>query len=244
MAGKLSGKTALIVGATSGMGRAAALLYAREGAALALAGRRAGLLQELGEQIAAETGLTALGLPCDAQDRGQVEAMLRAARAHLGRLDILLYATGTNIPDRSMERLTAATWDMMIAVNLTGAFHCTQAALPIMREQGGGLILYLSSLAALRGDNVSGVAYQAAKRGLDGISTGVMAEEKANGIRTSVIYPGLCDTPLVLQRPTPTPPEVMQHALQPEDVADACLFVAALPARCHVPELVLLPSRL
>ena len=65
-----------------------------------------------------------------------------------------------------------------------------------------------------------------------------------NGIRTTVIFPGLCDTPLVLQRPTPTPPEVMAKALQPEDVADACLYVAATPGRARVPELVLLPAGL
>lgn len=243
MNGKLSGKTVLIVGATSGMGRATALLFAREGANVAVAARRAGVLQELGEQIAAETGRTVLGVPCDTQDRAQVESMIRLTRAQFGRIDILVYSTGTNIPDRSLDRLTPDTWEMMLGTNLTGAYHCTQLVVPVMREQGDGLILYVSTGAVKRGD-LSGIAYQASKCGLDGIAGGTMAEEKANGIRTSVLYPGLCDTPLVLKRPTPTPPEVMCHALQPEDVAEACLFVASLPPRCHVPELVLLPSRL
>jgi NAD(P)-dependent dehydrogenase (short-subunit alcohol dehydrogenase family) len=132
---------------------------------------------------------------------------------------------------------------MMLATNLTGAFYCTQAALPIMRAQGGGLILYLATGAVQRPD-LSGVAYQASKHGMVGLAHGTMQEEKARGIRTTVIFPGLTDTPLVLKRPTPTPPEVMAHALQPEDVAEACLFVASLPPRAHVPELVLLPSRL
>ena len=243
MAGKLQGKVALVVGATSGMGRATATLFAREGASVALAGRRAGLLQEAGEQIAAETGSVAPGVPCDVRDRAQVEAMIQLTRAQFGRMDVLVYATGTNIPDRSLDRLTPETWEDMLATNLTGAYHCTQAVLPVMREQQEGLILYLSTGAVKRAD-LSGIAYQASKCGLDGISGGTMAEEKGNGIRTTVLYPGLCDTPLVLKRPVPTPPEVMQHALQPQDVADACLFVAALPPRCHVPELVLLPSRL
>jgi NAD(P)-dependent dehydrogenase (short-subunit alcohol dehydrogenase family) len=243
MSGSLRGKAAIVVGATSGIGRATAFLFAREGASLALAGRRAGLLQEVGEQITAETGSVTLGVPCDVRDREQVQGLIHLTRAQFGRLDVLVYATGTNIPDRSLERLTPGTWEMMLGVNLTGAYHCTQLALPVMREQGGGLIIYVSTGAVKRAD-VSGVAYQAAKCGLDGLAGGAMAEEKANGIRTSVIYPGLCDTPLVLQRPVPTPPEVMQHALQPEDVAEACVFVASLPARCHVPELVLLPSRL
>jgi NADP-dependent 3-hydroxy acid dehydrogenase YdfG len=163
--------------------------------------------------------------------------------AQFGRVDLLVYATGTNIPDRSLERLPPDTWETMVGTNLTGGYHCTQLVLPAMRRQGEGLIIYLSTGAVKRAD-ASGIAYQASKGGLDGIAGGTMAEEKGNGIRTSIIYPGRCDTELVLKRPVPTPPEVMQHALQSEDVAEACLFIAALPSRCHVPELVLLPSRL
>lgn len=244
MSGKLAGKVAVVMGATSGMGRATALLFAREGARLVLSGRRAGLLQEVGEQIASETGAVTLGLPCDAQDRSQVAGVINAARAHFGRIDLFVYATGTNIPQRSLEELTPETWDEMIGANLTGAFHSTQLLLPIMREQQDGLIIYLSSIAARRAEAVSGVAYQAAKRGVDGIAGAVTAEEKQNGIRASVIYPGFCDTPLVLRRPQPTPPDVLAKAMLPEDVAEACLFIAALPARCHVPELVIQPSLL
>jgi NADP-dependent 3-hydroxy acid dehydrogenase YdfG len=91
---------------------------------------------------------------------------------------------------------------------------------------------------------VSGVAYQATKHAVVGLAHGTMQEEKSNGIRTTVIFPGLTDTPLLLKRPTPTPPEVVAKALQPDDVAEACLFVATLPNRAYVPELVLLPSQL
>ena len=132
---------------------------------------------------------------------------------------------------------------MMLATNLSGAFHCTQAVLPTMRGQGGGLVIYVSSVAVQLPD-ASGVSYQAAKHGLVGLAHGTFKEEQDNGIRTTVIFPGLTDTPLVLKRPTPTPPEVMVNALQPEDVAEACLFAASLPARARVPELMLMPSRL
>lgn len=243
MAGKLAGKVAIVAGATSGMGRATALLFAREGASLALAGRRAGLLQGLGEQIAAETGAVTLGIPCDARDRDAVDGLLQAVRAQFGRIDILVYATGTNTPDRALDRLTPEIWSELVETNLTGAFHCTQLVLPIMREQREGLIVYVSSISALRGD-VSGIAYQASKSGLDGIARGTMIEEKEHGIRTSVIYPGLCDTPLMLKRPVKPSEETLQQALQPEDIAEACLFLAALPSRCHVPELVIQPATL
>jgi NAD(P)-dependent dehydrogenase (short-subunit alcohol dehydrogenase family) len=88
------------------------------------------------------------------------------------------------------------------------------------------------------------VAYQASKAGVVGLAHGTMEEERQHGIRTTVIFPGLTDTPLVLKRPTPTPPEVLANALQPEDVAAACLFVLRLPARAWVPELLLYPSTL
>ena len=242
MAGKLSGKVAVVVGATSGMGRATALLFGREGASVVLAGRRAGLLQEVGEQVVAETGAVALGVPCDVREREQVASLITLAHAQFGRIDVLVYNTGTNTPDRALDRLTPEIWDEMLATNLTGAYHCTQLVLPVMREQQDGLIIYISSIGGKVAD-VSGIAYQASKRGLDGIAGGVRVEERQNGIRTSVIYPGVCDTPLVLKRPVPTPREIMQHALQPEDVAEACLYVASQPSRCHVPELVLLPTR-
>jgi NADP-dependent 3-hydroxy acid dehydrogenase YdfG len=242
MAESLKGQVSLIVGASSGMGRATALRFAAEGAAVGLAARSEAALTELAAEIEA-AGCRALVLPTDVADGAAVDRMVARVLETFGRLDVLVYATGTNIPDRSLERLTRETWEVMLSTNLTGAFYCTQAALPPMRAQGSGLLIYLSSACVQRPD-VSGVSYQATKHGMAGLAHGTMQEEKARGIRTTVIYPGLCDTPLVLKRPTPTPPEVMAHALQPEDVAEACLFVATLPPRAHVPELVLVPSRL
>jgi NAD(P)-dependent dehydrogenase (short-subunit alcohol dehydrogenase family) len=241
MSGRLAGKTALVLGATSGMGRATALLFAREGAKLALAGRRAGLLQELGEQIAEETGQTTLGLTCDVRDREQVAATLSAAHAHLGRIDTLIYASGTNTPDRALTRLTPEIWEELIGTNLTGAYHATQLALPYFREQKDGLIIYLSSISGKWAD-ASGAAYQASKQGLNGLAGATMLEEKEHGIRTSIIYPGLTITPLLEKRPAPTAKELLDKALLPEDVADSCLYIASLPPRCHVPELVLRPA--
>lgn len=238
----LSGKVAVIVGASSGMGRAAAKAFAEAGASVALAARSAAALNALAAEIAAAGG-EALALPTDATDRAQVQRLMDAAGERFGRIDVLIYATGTNIAERSLERLSPETWEMMLATNITGAYHCTQLVLPAMRAQGDGLIIYLSTGAVKRAD-VSGVAYQASKCALSGLAGGTLEEEKERGIRTCIIFPGLCDTPLVLKRPTPTPPEVLARALQPEDVAQACLFVASLPARCRVPELVLLPSGL
>ncbi|MED5414678.1 MAG: SDR family oxidoreductase, partial [Candidatus Latescibacterota bacterium] len=217
----LRDQIAVIVGSSSGMGCAAAVSYAEQGAKVVLAARSVDKLEELATQI----GDDALVCPTDVEDSAQVESLIQKTIDTFGRVDILVYATGTNIPDRSLENLSYETWNMMISTNLTGAFHCTKAVLPVMRQQKAGLIIYLSS-GCVQSPDVSGVSYQASKCGLSGLAHGTFKEEQANGIRTTVIFPGLCDTPLVFKRPTPTPPEVMAKALQPQDVADACLFVA------------------
>ena len=235
----LEGKVAVVMGASSGMGRATALAYARAGARVVLAARRA---EEL-EAVAGEIGEAALACPTDARDPAQVESLVNRSVEHFGGIDILVYATGTNIPNRSLDRLTYETWEMMMGTNVTGAFNCTVAVLPTMRKKGSGLLIYLSSRCVQSAD-ASGVSYQASKHAMSGLAHGTFVEEQANGIRTTMIYPGLCDTPLVLQRPVPTPPEVMARALKPEDVADACLYVAATPSRVRVAELVLLPAGL
>ena len=235
----LRDQIAVLVGSSSGMGCAAAVSYAEQGAKVVLAARSVDKLEELATQI----GDDALVCPTDVEDPAQVESLIQKTIDTFGRVDILVYATGTNIPDRSLENLSYETWNMMISTNLTGAFHCTKAVLPVMRQQKAGLIIYLSS-GCVQSPDVSGVSYQASKCGLSGLAHGTFKEEQANGIRTTVIFPGLCDTPLVFKRPPPTPPEVMAKALQPQDVADACLFVATLPSRTRVPELVLLPAGL
>lgn len=238
----LAGRSVVIVGATSGIGEAAASLFAAQGAHLTLAGRRAGELQRVGEKLADEHGCSALAVPCDVRDRQQVQALADAAEARYGRIDLLLFATGINIKERLLGRLTPDHWDNLIATNLNGAFYTTYSVLPVMRRQKGGLIIYISSISG-KWNDLSGVAYQASKRGLDGLAGGIRLEERETGIRTSCVYPGLVDTPLILNRPYKTPEEEVAQALQPEDVAEACLYIARMPERCHIPELVIRPTR-
>jgi NADP-dependent 3-hydroxy acid dehydrogenase YdfG len=235
----LKDKVAIVVGSSSGMGKATAITFAKAGAKVVLAARSADKL----EALAAEIGENALACLTDVQDATAVDAMIARTLDHFGRIDILVYVTGTNIPERNLKVLSNKTWNMMIQTNLTGAFYCTKAVLPTMRGQKSGLIIYVSS-AAVQLPDTSGVSYQASKHGMVGLAHGTFKEEKENGIRTSMIFPGLTDTPLVLKRPVPTPPEVIAKALQPQDAADACLFVALLPLRAYVPELVLLPAGL
>src|SRR5262249_54745157 len=149
---------------------------------------------------AEQRGARVTAIPTDATDRDAVERLIQQAVASYGRIDALVNTVGTNIPRRALDELTPESWSDMIAANLSAAFNLTQAVVPVLRNQGGGLIIYVSSAAAKKADR-SGVAYQASKAGVVGLAHGTMEEERQHGIRTTVIFPGLTDTPLVLKRP-------------------------------------------
>jgi NAD(P)-dependent dehydrogenase (short-subunit alcohol dehydrogenase family) len=222
-----------VVGASSGMGRETALALAREGMKVLACARRKEQLSALEKE-----GIKTRVL--DATKRADVDALFAAA----GKVDLLVYCAGMNIKERAMTLLSPETWDEMIAVNLTGAFNCTKAALGPMKQAGGGLIVYISSVAANLPDAVSGAAYQAAKRGLAGLAHATRLEERKYGIRTTLICPGLCDTDMLQKRPQPPTPEVLAQALKPSDVADSVVYVAKLPPRAVVTELELLAARI
>jgi NAD(P)-dependent dehydrogenase (short-subunit alcohol dehydrogenase family) len=240
--GKLQGQVAVIVGASSGMGRATALAFAAEGAKVAVAARRQAEIDSLVAEIT-KAGGQALARSVDVAKRPDVDAVVQAAAERFGRLDVLVNCAGVNVPNRQLARLDQAGWDRVIAINLTGAYHCTQAVLPRMRDQKGGLIIHVGSISGLWGD-FSGAAYQAAKHGMVGLANATRMEERLNGIRVTVIYPGLCDTPILKNRPVPPTPEQRALMMQPEDIAAACVFAAALPPRTYVSDVVLMPGAL
>jgi serine 3-dehydrogenase (NADP+) len=236
----VNGQVAVIVGASSGIGRAAAVLFAREGAKVVAAARREDRLQALKEELAKEQREITVRR-ADASIPKDMEQLAHETLEHFGKIDVLVFATGTNIPDRAMARLTPQLWNSVVEVNLNGAFYATYAVLPSMRKAGGGHLIYVASISGVITD-VSGAAYQASKRGLLGMAHAIRLEEKQNSIRTSVICPGLVDTELLEKRPVKPSPEILAQALQPEDVAETILFVAKLPPRAAIPELHMMPT--
>jgi NAD(P)-dependent dehydrogenase (short-subunit alcohol dehydrogenase family) len=228
--GQLSERVAVVVGASSGIGAATARLFAEAGAQVHAAARRR---PELGSDIT--------GHELDVVDRDGVDAFARKVTAG-GPVHAVVVAAGTNLPDRSLDRLTPEGFDTLVAVNLTGAFNVVRAFLGAMRESRGDVVL-IGSISGSWPD-VSGSAYQAAKAGLLAFARGAAFEEHARGVRFTTILPGVVDTPILDNRPEPPSAELRAHMLQPEDVAAACLFAITLPPRASVPEITILPTAL
>lgn len=240
--GSLDGQIVLVLGASSGIGRAVAIAAARCGATVIAAARRYERLRQLQNELANN----AVSIAIREADASNLDHMLELAGstiAEFGRIDIAVYACGTNTPDRAMKVMPPATWNNIIETNLTGAFYLSHAVLPAMRERRSGHLIYVSSTAGAIAD-LSGAAYQASKRGLLGLAHAIRLEEKSSGVRTCVVMPGLTDTELVEKRPEKLAPEVLQKALQPEDVAATILHVMHLPKRVSVPEILMIPSEI
>ncbi len=236
----LKGKSVLVTGGGTGIGRGIALAFAQEGCRVAVSGRRS---EKLGETASLWTGEPPI-LSCEADvtNRKSVERLFAWASATLGPLDILVLSAGSNIRHRSMAEIDPGDWDRMLQINATGAFNCIHAALPRMRERRAGLIINISSVAGKRASLLSGVAYNASKFAATALGTSVGLEEGNNGIRVTNIYPGEVNTPILDERPQPVSEEHRARILQPEDIALAAVMIARLPPRAHIPELVIKPT--
>jgi NAD(P)-dependent dehydrogenase (short-subunit alcohol dehydrogenase family) len=230
----LGGRRALVTGASSGIGLATALALARAGAEVHGAARRLDAMRQ------ASGGLFAAHR-ADVTSAEQV-AVVVAAAAAAGPLDLVVLAAGANIPERRLRQLTPASWDALVAANLSSAFYGVHATLPAMRRPGG-LVILVASVSAAWPDG-SGPAYQAAKAGVAAMARAAALEELGEGVRFSTVLPGAVDTPILDQRPQPPDAEARRRMLRPEDVAAVCVFLAGLPDHVHVPELTVLPAGL
>ena len=233
--GTLSGKTALVIGASSGIGLSVVNLFAEAGARVHAAARR---------REAIEEGAEGRAVAAHALDISEKETVWRLVEevGEAEGIDVLVVAAGINFPERRLEQLTAESWEAMISVNLSGAFYAIRAALPFLRDSHG-LVILISSVSGSWPD-MSGPAYQASKAGMTELAHAAGFEEHQRGVRFSAVLPGIVDTPILDNRPEPPPKEVRDRSLKPEDVATACFFLATLPPRAYVPELTILPTEI
>ena len=236
----LEGKTALITGGGTGIGRAIALTLAAEGCRVAIAGRREDKLRQAAAGWQGQPPI--LYHQGDVSKRSSVNHLCAWLAKELGPVDILVNNAGTNVKKRSMAETDPADWDRLLQINATGCFNCMHALLPQMRQRKEGLIINISSVAGKQIYPISGVAYTASKFAMTALGASVSLEEAKNGIRVTNIYPGEVDTPLLEERPHPVSSAHRNRILQPEDIASAVLMVAQLSSRVHVPELTIKPA--
>ena len=236
----LEGQVALVTGASSGIGRAAALAFARAGVRVALVSRRATELEQLAGEVASAGGAACVA-PADVSQPDRVRSAVATTLDRFGRIDVLVNNAGINTQRRHFADMAQEDWDRVIAVDLDACFCCIQAVLPTMRRQGSGTIVNVSSNAGRHASVLSGVAYSAAKAGVIALSQSINLEEWQHGIRACALEPGEVDTPIVFTRPNPPTDEHRATMLLPEDVAAAILFVCSLPPRASVEELLIRP---
>ena len=212
------------------------------GARVVISGRTEKTTREAEKQLKAVG--EAEGTLLDVADKKAVIATVADIEKRHGRIDILVTSAGTNIGGarRNFKTMSLEGWDDVVAINLNGLFYCCHAVIPGMRARKDGLIINISSWAGRYASSLTGPAYNATKRAVIAISESINMEECAYGIRATSILPGEVATPILEKRPVPPSKEERARMAQPEDFGKAILFVATMPARSCVNELVIAPT--
>jgi len=237
MTESLKGKVAWVTGGGSGIGLAGARELSRAGAHVILSGRSAETLKAGMKQV---KGAESVAL--DVTNQKEVAMAAEALVKRHGRIDILLNSAGINLPKRNYRNVSIEGWDQIVATNLSGMFYCCHAVLPAMRKRKEGLIINISSWAGRHASPLFGPGYYATKTAVLALTEQINIEECTHGIRASAILPGEVATPILEKRPVPPSPQERARMLQPDDLGQAVLFVATLPPRVCINELMITPT--
>ncbi|MFT3965619.1 MAG: SDR family NAD(P)-dependent oxidoreductase [Sphingobium sp.] len=245
MSQQLSGKVALVTGASSGIGEAAALALAEAGAAVALSGRRKDRLDALVARIEAAGG-KALALPGDVSVEAEAAKAVADTVGKLGSLSILINSAGVNEAG-GIETLTLDQWHRVIDINLMGTIYTCRAAFPHMKAQGAGDIVNISSTAGRR-SGWQFASYSTSKFGVTGFTEALRQEGGTAGIRVAIVEPGATATEISDSISDPKWREAIHHhthndnAMEAADIVDAIMLIVQLPRRANVTRILIQPT--
>ncbi len=243
--GSLDGRRVLITGASSGIGEATALALVGEGAAVALGARRKERLDELAATIEREGG-KAVAIQADIADEEQATSLVEGAHEALGGLDGLINNAGVMLLG-PIQGADTSEWRRMIEVNLLGLLYCTNAAVPLLRDGGGGDVVNVSSVAGRIASLGSGV-YNMTKWGVVGFSESLRQEGTHIGVRVTCIEPGFVETELQGHNTNPIVVEQIEkmrqstEVLEARDIANAVVYALSQPKRVSINEILVRPS--
>ena len=241
----LSGKTALVTGASSGIGEAVALAFAEAGANVAVTGRRKDRLDDLVARIE-KAGGTGLALPGDMSVEADATNAVEDTVARFGGIDILVNSAGVNEAG-GIETLTIDQWRRVMDINLYGTIHTCRAAFPHMKAKGAGDIVNISSTAGRR-SGAAFASYSTSKFGVTGFSEALRQECGTQGIRVAVVEPGATSTDIASSISDPQwRAAIDEHthkdgAMKVEDIADAIMLIVCLPRRANVTRILVQPT--
>jgi NADP-dependent 3-hydroxy acid dehydrogenase YdfG len=237
----LNGKVAWITGASSGIGESGAIAYAEAGMKVVLSGRREKELQAVADRIIAKGGQARIAV-LDVTNQVAVRVVAESIEKQEGRLDILVNSAGVNVPKRNWRHLETEGWNQVVNIDLNGAFYCCHSVLPLLRRQGDGLIINISSWAGRHISTLTGPAYSAAKFGLNAMTESINIEEGIHGIRATALCPGEVATPIMDKRPIPVSAEDRARMVQPQDCGELLLFLARMPVHVCINDVTISPT--
>ena len=241
----LQGKTAIVTGASSGIGNATATALAERGANIVATARRTDRLTQLTTRLK-ELGVDARASTCDITDLGSVRSTIEEAIDHFGHIDILINNAGY-MPNAPVTQGKIEDWKQMVDVNINGVLHATHTLLPHLVKQGHGHIVNISSVAGRR-VFPTGAVYCGTKHFVHAFSEGLRAETAKLGIRVTIIAPGLVDTELFDHLPDDDAKQRLKNAaetmrfLEPRDIANACAYALTQPEHVAINEVLVRPA--
>lgn len=237
-----SGKrVAWVTGGGSGIGEAGAEALAADGWIVVVSGRRKDALDKVVENITKKGG-KAEAIPLDVSNKADVNKAADQIVSRHGRIDLLVNSAGINVPKRSWADMELEGWDKLVEINLNGVLYCMRAVLPAMRKQKDGCIINVASWAGRHVSKMPGPAYTTTKHAVLALTHSFNMDECVNGLRACCLSPGEVATPILKLRPVVPSEEEQAKMLQPEDCGRTIAFVASMPSRVCINEILISPT--